>query len=770
MTTTEPTSTPLSLRGTAHRISHWLGKRVALPQQVASRRSARQALRALTLSAVACASGAALAGTHTVTTPGAGSWTVPAGVSQISIVAVGGGGGAANGVRGGSGAKVNLYSNISLSAGTTISYFVGGGGGAGASGGEHTGGGGGGATAVKWSSSGGWTLIAAGGGGSGGHNTGTDGKGGDACAYAFGGYGTNGAKGRQPSWPGAAGQGGKANGVGGSGTGHGMHGGNNNGTAGGTGNDAGRGGNGGGTSADGSTFWDYGGDGGIGFTTITDPLRHFAGSGGMSLGGPTNNILGGAGGGGGGGYWGGGGGGGSGSDPLGGRGGGGGGAAGLSIWPGMTPGATSIPSAPFCVPAGNGGGSTGAKGGDGSLTITWQDPQTTDVAPQLSGTALQGTVGQPYSFIPTLGPNNVTRPVSFALTYYANNPGYPLILPPGLSFNTSTGALTGTPTQVGVFFIGIVASNSGGATMTSQMIVILPPAATAGTCGPANGTTVSAAPSGAALCTAGTASAVSGSGPWNWSCAGTNGGSTASCSASVVATNGSCGSANGVATLSQPTANLCSAGTASAVSGNGPWAWTCAGSGGTTATCNAPLMGVKSYTAPSPTGGGDITASFTGGGDACGYNANQYIGAVPGANPATPPGISFPMGLFALSATNCTPGAKLNFTITYPSALPAGTQYYKWGPEPANPTPHWYVYPASITGNTVKFSITDGGQGDGDLAANGTIVDPSGPGVLVASAQGGVTAVPTLGEWALMALGLGLAGLGARRLGRRKLH
>jgi len=38
------------------------------------------------------------------------------------------------------------------------------------------------------------------------------------------------------------------------------------------------------------------------------------------------------------------------------------------------------------------------------------------------------------------------------------------------------------------------------------------------------------------LCVSGTASAVSGSGPWSWTCSGANGGSTASCSASAPAT------------------------------------------------------------------------------------------------------------------------------------------------------------------------------------------------------------------------------------------
>ncbi len=55
-------------------------------------------------------------------------------------------------------------------------------------------------------------------------------------------------------------------------------------------------------------------------------------------------------------------------------------------------------------------------------------------------------------------------------------------------------------------------------------------------------------------------------------------------------TAGSCGSANGSMTNSTPTENLCAAGTPSAVSGEGPWNWTCNGSnGGTNASCSASL-------------------------------------------------------------------------------------------------------------------------------------------------------------------------------------
>ena len=52
--------------------------------------------------------------------------------------------------------------------------------------------------------------------------------------------------------------------------------------------------------------------------------------------------------------------------------------------------------------------------------------------------------------------------------------------------------------------------------------------------------------------------------------------------------NGACGSSNGGSLASAPTASLCSVGTASTVSGSGPWSWSCAGSGGgTTAACSA---------------------------------------------------------------------------------------------------------------------------------------------------------------------------------------
>ncbi|CAN5718421.1 hypothetical protein BH11PAT2_BH11PAT2_08240 [soil metagenome] len=76
---------------------------------------------------------------------------------------------------------------------------------------------------------------------------------------------------------------------------------------------------------------------------------------------------------------------------------------------------------------------------------------------------------------------------------------------------------------------------TSGAPVSASATVTVIGSAVNGTCGSANGTTVSSAPS-SGLCSVGTASSVSGSGPWNWTCAGSGSGTTASCSAFKQAT------------------------------------------------------------------------------------------------------------------------------------------------------------------------------------------------------------------------------------------
>ncbi len=77
--------------------------------------------------------------------------------------------------------------------------------------------------------------------------------------------------------------------------------------------------------------------------------------------------------------------------------------------------------------------------------------------------------------------------------------------------------------------------------ITVVVSLFLPLAATAaepdaviGVCGPANGVATTTAPV-SGLCSAGTAGAIVGKGPWYWLCKGQNGGSTKSCSAKLAA-------------------------------------------------------------------------------------------------------------------------------------------------------------------------------------------------------------------------------------------
>lgn len=127
-----------------------------------------------------------------------------------------------------------------------------------------------------------------------------------------------------------------------------------------------------------------------------------------------------------------------------------------------------------------------------------------------------------------------------------------------------------------------------------------------GTCGDLHGANLTALPV-TGFCKEGVASAVSGSGPWNWSCSGANGGGSAGCAANLLV-NGTCGTANGQTFTTVPVTNLCATGTASSISGSGPWSWTCQGANtGTDAGCSANIQSYPVTITKSGTGTGIIT-------------------------------------------------------------------------------------------------------------------------------------------------------------------
>ncbi len=190
-----------------------------------------------------------------------------------------------------------------------------------------------------------------------------------------------------------------------------------------------------------------------------------------------------------------------------------------------------------------------------------------------------------------------------------------------------------------------------------------------------------------------------------------------------------------------------------------------------TSVTAAPPPAVIDFSGPTATGTGDATASLSGLPAGCGFTLAEFIPVEghPHSPPAgsAPGGVAFPQGLFNFKiGGTCGDGFTATVVVTYPQPLPAGTQYYKYGPTPAHPAPSWYALPATVTGNSVSFTLTDGALGDDDLAANGSLVDQGGPGVAAAPPPADI---PTWSEWTALLAALGLllvAGAQHRRRSR----
>ena len=300
-----------------------------------------------------------------------------------------------------------------------------------------------------------------------------------------------------------------------------------------------------------------------------------------------------------------------------------------------------------------------------------------------------------------------------------------------------------------------------------------------GACGTAHGVTTLTAPSGAALCSAGTAGSVSTAvDGFTWSCAGANGGTTDSCSAPRQYTVTPSAGANGAISPTSAQNVTYHQTTTFTVTPNAGYTASIAG------TCPAGSWSGNDYTTGQVVRDCTVAASFepaplvlpegpdrdgalglevTGPG---GWTLTQASTA-PAANMGTPPpsGVTLPHGVVSLTLELGAPGTGTTVVLTYPSALPPGTRYYKYGPTAANPAAHWYEYPhAVISGNTITLTLTDGGLGDGDLAANSRIVDPGGPALMA----GSVAAIPTLSQWATMLLAGIMGWLAYLRLGRMR--
>ena len=142
----------------------------------------------------------------------------------------------------------------------------------------------------------------------------------------------------------------------------------------------------------------------------------------------------------------------------------------------------------------------------------------------------------------------------------------------------------------------------------------------------------------------------------------------------------------------------------------------------------------------------------------------------------------FEAGLVNFTLTGCTVGGNVDMVFYFHGLTEQPDALRKYGKTPTSPsTAVWYtmpnttIQPVTIDGKTVykvSYTITDGGLGDDDLTANGTIIDPVGAalapaGGAVNGSGSSVKPIPTLSEWTQYLLILLLAGVGVAG-GRRK--
>ncbi|MFH1853016.1 MAG: GEVED domain-containing protein, partial [Candidatus Neomarinimicrobiota bacterium] len=105
--------------------------------------------------------------------------------------------------------------------------------------------------------------------------------------------------------------------------------------------------------------------------------------------------------------------------------------------------------------------------------------------------------------------------------------------------------------------------------------------------------------------------------------------------------------------------------------------------------------------------------------------------------PPNPPSwVSLPFGLLTFKIVNLGVGNCTTVTF-HSSGAPQGQvpqTYWKYGPTPSIPFPHWYDFSFNgrtgaefIDEKTIVLHFCDGERGDSDLTANGEILDPGGP-------------------------------------------
>lgn len=271
---------------------------------------------------------------------------------------------------------------------------------------------------------------------------------------------------------------------------------------------------------------------------------------------------------------------------------------------------------------------------------------------------------------------------------------------------------------------------------------------------------------------------------------------------------GACGADNGQTLLAAPT-QLCSAGNAGAITGNGhPWAWTCAGAnGGANATCSATI---KTWTVAATAGAnGSITptsqtidhgnpatltvtaaSGYSAQASGCGGNLSGTVyttGAITGDCSVTASFSAIPLKPTTTVLSVAPNPAKANQTVTATLHVLAQSQ----APTGATRSAAAAALPAALTGSVVvsgggqqcTTALANDGSGSCTLsyATPGTyMITANYPGdaenapsnatanltVDAATPQQTAVAAPALSWWAVLAMIAGLAAF-ARRAARK---
>lgn len=337
-------------------------------------------------------------------------------------------------------------------------------------------------------------------------------------------------------------------------------------------------------------------------------------------------------------------------------------------------------------------------------------------------TLANGAFGQPYSAA-------LTQTGALGAPTYAVVAG---ALPPGMTLSAG-GTLSGTPTALGTFNFTITVSDASGCTGSQAYSVQVNPG-------------VPTAPQSV------TAAASMGQATVSWTAPASDGGDPITdYSVQAVEDSSKTCATTGVLSCVVPGLTYGSSYTFSVVAINGVGA-SAAGLSNTVVPVQTALTGSV------PGMAGTATAAIIGGDVGCTFEPGSGFTTLASA----PAGHSLPFGGFAFSALGCTGGVTIE--LTYPQALPANVEFWKFGPATLGATSStWFAWTGatlSADRRTLTYTVIDNGVGDAN-PASGSIQDPIAPALINDPVN-----VPVDNPWALAALAIVLAGMGVHQRAR----